>query len=124
MNFEICDIGGLYIVGEDGGTTKLMDLTSEPTIKPCFEVSKHAADSIVLSGEGSGIITGTLKYGKFLRCGSRKRLIKLLMSIGISRNSAVSFAAKARSRGAPYEAYWRYCWFSGDPYSYLYWRKK
>jgi len=56
------------------------------------------------------MITGSFKTVKRLRCKSRKRLIKLLMSIGYGRNDAVSIAKEYHDLGVSYWIAWlMYC---------------
>lgn len=47
--------------------------------------------------EIEGRFTFTLKYPKRMRCKSRKRYVKLLMSRGVSRNSANRLADELRN---------------------------
>lgn len=54
----------------------------------------------------------SLKLAKFFRCHSRKRFIKLLMSMRIGRNDAVSLAKKAHDHGWTYQEAWSECLFT------------
>jgi hypothetical protein len=58
-----------------------------------------------LSGFNGGSMQFEIKRPKFLRCKSRKRFIKLLMSRGTPRNMAVK-AAKLKPPGESYDAMW------------------
>ena len=49
--------------------------------------------------------TCEMKPGKVMRCKSRKRFVKLLMSIGVSRNQAAEFANKIPAH-MPYSSAW------------------
>lgn len=51
-------------------------------------------------------ISGTFKLPKQLRCHSRKRLVKLLMSHGVTRNKAVIMANLGKTMG--YSFAWIY----------------
>ena len=54
------------------------------------------------------------KYGKHLRCKSRKRFIKLLMSKGVQRNIANKVALFVRViRYESYDIAWRTYYFTG-----------
>lgn len=55
----------------------------------------------------------SLKLSKFFRCRSRKRLIKLLMSMRIERNKAALLAKKAHDNGWTYQNAWGECLFVG-----------
>ena len=48
------------------------------------------------------------------RCRGRKRFIKLLMSMGISRNQAESVAGVSRIAGVPYVELWQSYFFWGE----------
>ena len=54
------------------------------------------------------------KTPKRWRCRGRKRFVKLLMSMGISRNQAESMAGVARIAGVPYGELWRSYFFWGE----------
>ena len=54
------------------------------------------------------------KVQKRWRCRGRKRFVKLLMSMGISRNQAESMAGVARIAGVPYGELWRSYFFWGE----------
>lgn len=49
---------------------------------------------------------------KILRCRSRKRLVKLLMSIGADRNSACEMAERMRHYRVKYQDAWLTCLFT------------
>lgn len=62
-------------------------------------------------------VTGTLKEEKYLRCTSKKRLVKLLMSKGIGRNLAESYACYMQKiTSKPYQTIWLYYLF-GFPWN-------
>lgn len=54
------------------------------------------------------------KVQKRWRCQGRKRFVKLLMSMGISRNQAESVAGVAKIAGVPYGELWRSYFFWGE----------
>lgn len=63
-----------------------------------------------ISALDGGCFTARLKTPKVLRCGSRKRFVKLLMSVGVPRN----IADKARVKPPDtYREYWRYMFLLG-----------
>lgn len=47
-----------------------------------------------------------------LRCRSRKRLVKLLMSVGMGRNDACGIAEWMRCHGVKYQDAWLTCLFA------------
>lgn len=55
-----------------------------------------------------------IKTPKRWRCRGRKRFVKLLMSMGISRNQAESVAGVAKIAGVPYGELWRSYFFWGE----------
>lgn len=66
-------------------------------------VTPEAAESeLPLNG---GCFTARIKMPKVLRCKSRKRFAKLLMSIGVPRNAAHNVTAKP---GQSYSSLWWY----------------
>lgn len=92
--------GMLYMKANDGSWTKLCDVVDYPpgTEGPdTCDVHTLVSDKVFI----------TFKTPKNLRCGSRKRYIKLLMSRGIDRNTANDVA----------EFYQRY--YEGFSYQWL-----
>lgn len=55
-------------------------------------------------------VTLTAEYSKYFRCGSRKRLIKLLMANKLSRDEAGRIAQQVRGSGLSYREGWQQIW--------------
>lgn len=64
------------------------------------EVKQHDEDFLELFSAPVDI-----KIPKDLRCTSRKRFVKLLMSCGMERNDTVKLAAMAAEFGIPYQTH-------------------
>lgn len=88
--------GALYLNDEPVLRGKLQEIT----------VQVDAPESEIVLDFQLPPLTFYIKMPKRMRCRSRKRFIKLMMSEGISRNGAVWLADFVRER-IPYEEAWR-----------------
>lgn len=95
----------LYFAREDGTGTPL----------PCGLGEFTLPDDYADSAEGFQPLEGyTLEVkSKHLRCHSRRRLVKLLMGQGRSRNESNRIARQCRERGIPYKREWFMRFFDG-----------
>lgn len=126
MEFEGCEIKNatLCMVNPDGSYTKIMDIPDSSIADEREEVyhSSFSKDDVSLRIPTEVSFTGRISFGKMLRCKSRKRLVKLLMSKGMYKNAAMALAVAVQKSKMTYEEYWRNYWFTGDPFVYL-WKR-
>ena len=123
MGFNGCEIKNatLCMVNPDGSYTKIMDIPDSSIENEREEVyhSSFSKDDVSLSIPTEVSFTGRISFGKMLRCKTRKRLVKLLMSKGMSKYDAMAYAREVQKSNMTYEEYWRNYWFTGDPFVYL-----
>lgn len=91
---------GLYYKADEEWV-KFDGLTQAPEFHPDQDFD---CSSFVI-GSWDAEIVGKLNPEKNLRCKTRKRFVKLLMSIGFQRDRAVTFAKETREC-MPYSAAW------------------
>ena len=97
-----------YKSGEEW--VKIGALTQVPEFHPTYDHGSaipqgYDCSSAVINAWDEVEIAGYLKPSKIARCKTRKRFIKLLMSIGFQRDRAVAFAEDTREC-MPYSAAW------------------
>lgn len=99
---------GLVLYMSDGqriGT--IQDLRNLPEVTVAAE---NGIASVMCPEIAEFSATFSVKMPKQWNCKGRKRFIKLVISMGYSRNYAVRFAEWARKVGIPYQDIWR-TWF-------------
>ncbi len=105
MGPEKCEVEGSTLYTADGEKIGKIWNLAEVTVQAGKEVAS-AMCPIMADFQG----TLTAEPTKSWCCGSRKRFIKLVMSMGYSRTYAVRFAEWARRLGVLYQGVWL-MWF-------------
>ena len=101
--------GRLYFVGPVGGCFTVGEITCDILGDPDI---KDIKEKINIAFDAWPELEARFKLPKSLRCSSRKRLIKLLMSTGTyGRNTATKIAESFAAWGVSYEAAWHACLF-------------